>query len=316
MAVVPAGPLGFLTLWPSGQTQPLAATLNSIDGRIKSNAAIVPAGTGGAISVFASNTTDVVLDVNGYFVSATDPTALAFFPVTPCRIADTRQATPMFGGLLTGSQSRTFPILSSTCNIPATAQAYSLSLAAVPSGPLGFVTAWPTGQGQPVVASLNDVTGTVTANAAIVPAGAGGSIDIFASNGTNLVIDINGYFAPMTTGGLSLYNVTPCRELDTRLPAGSPPFSGELDTVISGNCGIASAAQAFVLNATVVPPGPLGFLTLWPQSQSQPLASTLNAVDGTITSNMAIVPTVNGSISAFASNPTHLILDIFGYFAP
>ncbi len=316
VAVVPAGPLGFITMWPSGLTQPLASTLNSLDGRIKSNASIVPAGAGGAISVFASNTTDVVLDINGYFVPATDPTALAFFPVTPCRIADTRQATATFGASLAGGQSRTFPILSSTCNIPATARAYSLNLTAVPPGPLGFVTAWPTGQGQPGSSSLNALTGTVTANAAIVPAGAGGSIDIFASNGTQMVIDVNGYFAPMAAGGLSLYNVTPCRALDTRSPSGSPPFSSELDTVISGNCGIPSAAQAYVVNATVVPPTALGFLTLWPQSQSQPTVSTLNALDATITSNMAIVPTANGSVSAFASNPTHLILDIFGYFAP
>ena len=31
---------------------------------------------------------------------------------------------------------------------------------------------------------------------------------------------------------------------------------------------------------------------------------------------MAIVPATNGSIDIFASNPTHLILDLFGYFAP
>jgi hypothetical protein len=31
---------------------------------------------------------------------------------------------------------------------------------------------------------------------------------------------------------------------------------------------------------------------------------------------MAIVPTTNGSIDAFSSNPTQLILDISGYFAP
>ena len=47
MAVVPAGLLGYLTVWPTGQTQPVASTLNSLDGRIKSNAAIVPAGEGG-----------------------------------------------------------------------------------------------------------------------------------------------------------------------------------------------------------------------------------------------------------------------------
>jgi hypothetical protein len=31
---------------------------------------------------------------------------------------------------------------------------------------------------------------------------------------------------------------------------------------------------------------------------------------------MAIVPTTTGSISVSPSNPTHLVLDIVGYFAP
>jgi hypothetical protein len=317
VAVVPAGPLGFLTLWPAGRPQPLASTLNSLDGRVKSNAAIVPAGTGGAISVFASNPTGLVLDVNGYFVPATDPTALAFYPVTPCRIADTRHAPGALGGpSLTGGVSRTFPILSAPCGIPSTAKAYSLNFAAVPNGPLGFLTAWASGQSQPLVASLNASTGTVTANAAIVPAGTGGDVDIFASNPTDLVIDINGYFAPATAGGLLLYNVSPCRVLDTRIPAGTAPFSGKKDVPVAGGCAVPIAAEAFVLNATVVPAGPLGFLTLWPQGVSQPLVATLNALDAAITSNLAIVPTANGIISAFFTNPSHLILDVFGYFAP
>jgi hypothetical protein len=131
------------------------------------------------------------------------------------------------------------------------------------------------------------------------------------------VIDINGYFAPVTAGGLSLYNVSPCRVLDSRNPAGTAPFSGKKDVLVGGgSCGVPLGAQAFVLSATVVPPGPLGFLTLWPQGLTQPLAATLNALDAAVTSNLAIVPSTNGSISAFASNPTHLILDVFGYFAP
>ena len=60
----------------------------------------------------------------------------------------------------------------------------------------------------------------------------------------------------------------------------------------------------------------VGFLTLWPEGLSQPVASTLNAVDAEVTSNLALVPSTNGSISAFASNPTYLIMDVFGYFAP
>jgi hypothetical protein len=105
--------------------------------------------------------------------------------------------------------------------------------------------------------------------------------------------------------------------LDTRNPAGSPPFNGAINVgVTSSGCGVPASAQAYVLNATVVPPGALGFLTLWPQGASQPLVSTLNAGDGAITSNMAIVPTTNGSVSAFVSDPSHLVLDIAGYFAP
>jgi hypothetical protein len=71
-----------------------------------------------------------------------------------------------------------------------------------------------------------------------------------------------------------------------------------------------------VLNATVVPQGSLGYLTLWPLNQTQPGVSTLNAYDGTITSNMAIIPSAANSINIFPANPSHVILDLFGYFAP
>jgi hypothetical protein len=46
-AVAPVSTLGFLTLWPAGLARPLVATLNSVDGRIKSNAAIVATGAEG-----------------------------------------------------------------------------------------------------------------------------------------------------------------------------------------------------------------------------------------------------------------------------
>ncbi len=44
--------------------------------------------------------------------------------------------------------------------------------------------------------------------------------------------------------------------------------------------------------------------------------STLNAADGAVTSNMAIVPNINGKTDAYASGITQLIVDISGYFAP
>ena len=53
----------------------------------------------------------------------------------------------------------------------------------------------------------------------------------------------------------------------------------------------------------MVPNGVFGYLSLWPDGENQPLVSTLNAYDEDITSNMAIVPTNNGSIDAYSRVP-------------
>jgi hypothetical protein len=152
-----------------------------------------------------------------------------------------------------------------------------------------------------------------------VPSGTSGEIAVYPSDDTDLVIDVNGYFAPANSGQnpLSLYTLLPCRPLDTRLTTGA--FDGLLtpSANIAGSfCAVPSAQGAYVLNATVVPQGSMGYLTLWPDGTGQPVVSTLNAVDGAITSNMAIVPTSNGIIDAYAQGTTNLILDIFSYFAP
>ena len=119
---------------------------------------------------------------------------------------------------------------------------------------------------------------------------------------------------------MSLYPVAPCRVIDTRKVGSGQPFSGTLSppvNVVESLCAPPATAQAYVFNATVVPQGGLGYLTLWPDSSTRPLTvSTLNAIDGWIASNMAIVPTNNGKIDAYASGITQLILDISSYFAP
>lgn len=171
-----------------------------------------------------------------------------------------------------------------------------------------------------MVSTLNNPTGTAVANAAIVPAGTNGAIATYASNDTELIVDINGYFAaPLQDGqiGLSLYPVTPCRAFDSRNNNGQPFRDMRVVDIVDSPCAPSVNAQAYVLNATVVPAnGPMPYLSLWPDGQNMPLVSTLNAYDGMVTSNMAIVPTMNGSIDAYAAGLTHLILDISGYFAP
>jgi hypothetical protein len=198
ITAVPRGPLTYLTAWPNGQTQPIVSTLNSFDGRVVANAAIVPAGLTGGINLYASNDTDIIIDINGYFAPSGGVNGLSFNTTTPCRLADTRIG-PGFVGLfgppsLGGATNRSFPLAQSVCSIPIAA-AYSLNVTAVPPGPLTYLTVWPSGQPQPFVSSLNSFDGSVVANAAIVPAGPGGAVSVYVSNLTDLILDINGYFA-------------------------------------------------------------------------------------------------------------------------
>jgi hypothetical protein len=317
VTVVPIASLGYLSIWPAGEAQPTVSTLNSTDGRVKANATITPAGVSGGVSVYASDATQVILDIDGYFVPAgTSASGLEFYPLTPCRIADTRNPTGALGGpSLAANSGRAFPVQSSACGIPSTAKAYSLNMTAVPHGSLGYLTAWPSGEAQPVVSTLNATTGVVTANAAIVPAGTSGDVSIVVSDAADVILDVNGYFAPPASGGLSLYTVTPCRVIDTRNGVGA--FDGMLAVPVpASTCAPPATAQAYVLNATVVPTVSLSYLTLWAAGGAQPVVSTLNATDGAVTSNMAIVPTSNGTVDAFATDSTNLLLDLSSYFAP
>ena len=324
VTVVPSGPLSYLTLWPAGETQPLVSTLNSFDGSVVANAAIVPAGAGGAVSVYASNPTDVIVDIDGYFETAGTPNALAFYPATPCRVADTRGAAGTFGGPSMGAdQTRDFPIPLSSCAIPSTAGAYALNVTVVPDPVveyLGYLSTWPAGQARPFVSTLNSWAGKVVANAALVPAGNSGSISVFVTNQTDVILDVNGYFAaPGAAGALSFYPVAPCRVADTRNAAGPAMQAGETRAfaVSAGGCAVPAAAAAYSLNVTAVPEGPLQYLTAWPAGSARPLVSTLNSFDGRVVANAAIVPAgASGAIDIFVTDATHLVLDIDGYFAP
>jgi hypothetical protein len=325
--VVPSGPLSFLSIWPAGSAYPGVSTLNSTDGSVIANAAIVPAGTGGVTAV-ASNPTDLIIDINGYFAPP-GASGLDFFALTPCRIADTRTSQPFKGAFgppsLGANVTRSFPIAASPC-LSGSEQAYSLNITVIPPGPLAFLSTWPAGQPYPGVSTLNSPDGTVLANAAIVPAGTQGSIDVETSDATDAIIDINGKFAAPAAGGLQFYTVTPCRVADTRTGQGftgafGPPsvaaYTGRNFPVQASPCGIPPTAQAYALNMTVVPQGPLSFLSAWPEGESYPGVSTLNSPNGDVIANAALVPAgTGGGITVLTGNPTDLIIDIVGYFAP
>ena len=309
VTVVPKGPLGYVTIWPAGQAQPVVSTLNALDGRVKANAAIVPAGVNSAVSVYATDATEVILDISGYFAAGTNPQGAYYYPQAPCRALDTRTELPR----LVQSGSRNIKL---GCSLPLDATAFPVNFTAIPDKTIGYLALYDR-QLQPTVSVLNAVTGAVTANAAIV-----GTRDfrVFSTDPGDLVVDVNGNFGPAgKPGAMRFFPVLPCRVLDTRNVGDSmiAPRTSRDIAVPSSGCGIPSTAAAYSVNATVIPRGIFGYLTLWATGQAMPVVSTLNAMNGAITSNAAIVQAgANGGISAFHSDAAHLLIDINGYFAP
>jgi hypothetical protein len=328
----PRGYLGYITIWPAGQHTPVASTLNSWDGRIVANAAVVPAGTAGAVSFFASDAVDLTVDITGYFIETDGSSGYRFFPMTPCRVADTRsdqgKTGPYGPPTFSAASSRVYPMPQSPCGIPSAAVAYSLNVTALTPGRLAYLTVWQTGQPMPVASVISAGKASAVASAALIPAGAGGAISVFSSDATDLIIDINGYFADASLGtGNQFYALTPCRIADTRIGQGQsgafgpPAFpqntSRELD-IPQSQCSVPSSVVAYSMNVTVAPRTTyLGFLSAWPSGQPFPVVSTLNSWDGNVVANAAIIPAgLRGGVTILVSDATDLWLDINGYFAP
>jgi hypothetical protein len=89
-----------------------------------------------------------------------------------------------------------FDISQSACGIPSNALAYSLDVTVVPNAGLGYLTIWPSGEAQPLVSTLKSYDGRVKANLAMVPGGTNGGVSVYASDATNVVLDIEGYSFP------------------------------------------------------------------------------------------------------------------------
>ena len=142
---------------------------------------------------------------SGGITTMTDVTSpRVFVGVAPCRLVDTRAATiPNFPAgygppALTAGVQRNFDLNSDPqcTSIPASVAAYSLNITVTSTQGSGFILIYPQGGSQPPVSTLNYVAGQTVANAAIVPAGTGGGVTVIAGvSGTELIIDINGYFS-------------------------------------------------------------------------------------------------------------------------
>ena len=132
---------------------------------------------------------------------------LRFFPLTPCRIADTRQS----GGPIAAQTSRNFVVHGtsgqlSSCGIPENAKAVVLNATIVGPTTDGYLTLYPSNVARPVAANLTFRGGEpALGNGAIVGL-ATGSPDLTAfvflgTGSAHLVLDTTGYFCKVDGSG-------------------------------------------------------------------------------------------------------------------
>ena len=183
---------------------------------------------------------------------------MTFIAITPCRVMDTRAGegfTGAFGppSLPAFGTARQVPMPSSSCNIPSNAGAYSLNITAVsPAGQvLSFLSVWPAGQPYPGVSTLNDsLAGATVANAAIVVAGGGGAIQMVAGNPTDVIIDINGYYAAPTDGNGNTASGAGTLANNTTGAENTASGYQALQNNTTGSANTATGYQALATNTT------------------------------------------------------------------
>lgn len=189
---------GYLTVYPSGRSRPLASHVNLPSaGSTAPNLVVVPVGDDGHISVFSSHGAHALGDVAGYI---TDDTVAAdsvglFVPLDPVRLFDTRPGTPAPGPKgYVAAGTEIAAVLAGAATVPPDAAAVAVNLTAT-DAETGYVTAWPTGVARPKVSNVNTLGPTDTrANAAFLPVGDGGQVSFFSLNGAHLLADAAGYF--------------------------------------------------------------------------------------------------------------------------
>jgi hypothetical protein len=116
--------------------------------------------------------------------------------------------------------------------------------------------------------------------------------------------------------------VTPTRVLDTRSGVGAPagPLTpgGSLRLRIVGSAApVPTGATAVVLNLTVTEPQGPTFVTVYPDGDAVPTASSLN-IDyaGQTVANLVTVRLGSGAVRIFSQASTHLVADVAGYYVP
>jgi hypothetical protein len=167
---------------------------------------IVPLGTNGDITVYASTETSILVDVSGWFSASGGSGASFTAEGGPLRVCDTRAGNPSdlsgTAAQCNGSGNKGSPVLAGhpltitlagVGGVPLGATAVVLNLTAVDPSAGTFLTVYPGGS-EPGVSDANPSAGSTVANLVVATLSASGTISIANASGrVGLVVDVAGF---------------------------------------------------------------------------------------------------------------------------
>jgi hypothetical protein len=323
---------GFATAFTCGSNLPTAADLN-VEHSATVNVAYVPINATAGPCVYLSSSAALRVRLLGW-LSASGPDRASLPPaielqlenvrppglsaITPSRLLDTRSEPAPNGEKLEGGMFGELPFGADAAR---SISAVVLNVTVDQPEAGGFITLYPCDQARPVTSNLNFSSGQTIANLVTAKLSATGSVCVFSSATTHVIIDFTGGY--VVNDGSGSQAVAPLRLLDSRNAVGVPTRSrANADSTttlhVAGIGGTpATGAQAVTLNVTVDQPETGGFVTVYPCGENVPRASNLNYAAGQTIANLVTVKVgQDGNVCIYTSGSAHLIADLAAWYQP
>jgi hypothetical protein len=318
-----SGAAGFITVYACGARETISS-VNFTAGATVGNAVITPVSADGTVCFYSSTPTDIVVDMNGWYVAGGGFTA-----VGPKRVFDTRPGESpdslrdVTTTRLAANTMMEVRLTDLAGFVPGSGVgAVSLNVAVTQPEADGFITVYPCGT-RSLVSNINYAAGQTVANAVIAPVSSTGTVCFYSLAPTDLVVDINGWFE----AGSAFKAIGPQRVFDTRPGASPDALRDVTKTKLAANTMMevkvtdlagyipVDGVGAVSLNIAVTGPEAAGFITVYPCG-TRAEVSSLNYAAGQTVANSVIAPVSStGTVCFYSPVTTDLVVDINGWFA-
>jgi RHS repeat-associated protein len=347
------GNVSALPAQPGGA--PGTSNINYNAGMVVSNGVVSKVDANGRVWVFNSGpgTVDAIVDVNGWFATASGGSGGTFTAVSPVRAFDTRGAA--LGGSCSGAAgnvcgaipaggSRTFSVVGApygvSTGVPlSNVASVTVNVTATGSSQAGSLTVWD-GAGAAPTATANWFGANATVGELnVVKVSAAGTVTILnrGSAAVNVLVDVFGWTSADGVGGSDYVSLpAPTRTLDTscstNCPASLPACAGSpcggvvvagspRVVTVAGKAGVPVGVTAVAVNVTAVGQSAAGQLSVYPGDLgSVPNVSNVNYAPGVPSGGGVIVKVPTSGPNAgqikIASNAgaPNVLVDVTGYY--